>query len=154
MTTTRPTVNDEPIGTGLGYLVRRAHRAFSRAMKVSLAEHGVSLGQYQVLRVLFTHDGITQSELSDQLEVKKGALTVMFEGLERDGYITRRRPPSDGRKLNVFLTTKSRRLQRTLVRIARDINASAQEGVAQRDIDLTSRVIEAVIGNLEQMFEE
>jgi DNA-binding MarR family transcriptional regulator len=143
-----------PIGSGFGYLVRRAHRAFVKAITVSLAEHGLSLGQYQILRALLTKDGISQSELSDRLEVHKAALTALIDGLERDGYIKRRRPESDGRKLIVFLTAKGRNLQQGLQELARDINVKSQQKIAKGDMEVTVRVIDQIVANLQQMFDD
>src|SRR5687767_7410089 len=50
----------------LAHLVKDATRALLRALQMRLAAHGVSIGHWTFLRILWEKDGLTQRELSEQ----------------------------------------------------------------------------------------
>src|SRR5207302_9234955 len=50
----------------LAHLTKEAWRGFMRALQGRLAEHGVPLGHWTFLRILWERDGITQRGLSDE----------------------------------------------------------------------------------------
>jgi DNA-binding MarR family transcriptional regulator len=137
-----------PLAAGFGILVRRAHRAFARALALKLEEHDLTIGQFQLLRVLLSRDGLTQRELSDYVEVKKGALTTLFNGLEAEGYVRRTRNPDDVRKVNVFLTAKSKALRTELIDLSTFLNRTAMRGIPAEDIRTATVVLNRTIENL------
>ena len=60
----------------IGYLTRIAFRAFSRALEVRTAPHGVSSGQWRFLRVLWREDGLTQRELSRRVGMREPTTVI------------------------------------------------------------------------------
>ncbi len=55
----------------MGYLTRVNFRMFSRALEKLTLPHGVSAGQWRLLRVLWEEDNITQRELSERTGTKR-----------------------------------------------------------------------------------
>ncbi|WP_424936028.1 MULTISPECIES: MarR family winged helix-turn-helix transcriptional regulator [Bacteria] len=53
-------------------------------------------------------EGLTPREIADRLALTTGSVTTMLDRLERAGYLTRSRHPSDGRRLLVALTAVAR----------------------------------------------
>jgi len=134
---------------GTGNLVRRAHGRLTRALRNALAALGLGIGEFQILRALHTTDGLTQRELSDVVEVEKGALTRLFYSMERAGYIERRRDSIDSRKLNVFLTARGEALRAPLLTVTRSVNRAACRGIPKDDVDTMMRVLDQIITNLD-----
>ena len=134
-----------------GLQVRRTHGRLTRALRNALAALGVGIGEFQILRALHTNDGLTQRELSDIVEVEKGALTRLFYSMERAGYIARRRDATDSRKINVFLTARGEAFRTPLVSTARSVNRAACRGVSREDLDTTMRVLEKITANLDAL---
>ncbi len=66
-----------------------------------------------------TLEGQRPSELADQLQITKQSVNDLLGHLEHGGYLRRMPDPADGRGRVVRLTTKGRRLEKT-------INANAQ----------------------------
>lgn len=65
---------------------------------------GITRAQWWVLAHLSRHDGMMQTQLADVLEVGKASLGVVVEGLETNGWISRRPDPTDKRAKRVYLT--------------------------------------------------
>src|SRR5215468_5504772 len=65
----------------IGYLTRIAFRAFSRALEVRTAPHGVSSGQWRFLRVLWQEEGMTQRELSQRVGMREPTTVIALKSL-------------------------------------------------------------------------
>ena len=70
------------------------------------AEHGLSLGDYEVLAHLSEAPGraIRMSELADRLHLSPSGITRRVDGLVRNGLVERQRCPNDRRGANAVLT--------------------------------------------------
>ena len=137
-----------PAQERLAHLVKEVGRTFDRALQMRLAEHDVSIGHWPFLRVLWTADGLTQRELSEEAGVMEPTTFAALKAMERLGYIVRRPVEGDRRKRQVFLTARGRALEAKLVPLAKDVNAIAALDVAAADIEATRRTLLALLQNL------
>ena len=69
----------------LAHLVKDATRALVRALQVRLAQHGVPFGHWTFLRILWEHDGLTQSELSTEAGVMEPTTFTALKAMEKLG---------------------------------------------------------------------
>lgn len=138
-----------PTAKSVGYQVRIAHRALDRLLNAELATKGLKAGYWYYLRALWHHDGLTQRELSNALNVMETTTVTMISGMQEAGLITRERDPHDKRKMNIFLTEHARKLEKKLMPIAKHINELATEGVSEKDLRVTLRVLSIINGNLD-----
>ena len=69
-----------------------------------LSELDLTYTQYITLMVLWEHRKVSVKELGERLHLDSGTLTPLLKGLEKRGYITRRRSESDERVLLIELT--------------------------------------------------
>ncbi|MEX0753186.1 MAG: MarR family transcriptional regulator [Xanthobacteraceae bacterium] len=132
----------------LAHLVKDATRALLRALQTRLAEHGVPLGHWTFLRILWEEDGITQRELSEQAGVMEPTTFSAVRAMEKLGYITRRQMHGNKKNVFVFLTPKGRLLKSKLVPLAIEVNEIAVRNVKPADIALIRRMLLAIIENL------
>ena len=131
---------------GIGKRLRLAHMAFSRALRLELAKHDVTFGQFVHLEQLWNEDGLTQTELSRRIGIESASSTSILEQLEQHGLIDRPRNGRDRRKVNVHLTEKGAALQPALFGAAKKVNRIAQS-------ELTPDEVVALISILNRMTE-
>jgi len=81
-------------------------RRVRRAMEVTLAEHGLTHPEWEVLGKLRLAEGHTSSpgELAAEIEVSSGTMTSRLDRLEQDGLVVRRPDTADRRGVLVELT--------------------------------------------------
>ena len=91
---------------GIVERVQGIERRVRITMEETLEEHGLSYGEWKVLRILRKLPGSasTPGELSAQLELSSGAMTNRLDRLERGGFVVRRPDPSDRRGIRIELT--------------------------------------------------
>lgn len=132
----------------MAHLVKDAMRAFDRSLEVRLAEHGIPLGQWRFLRVLWETDGLTQRELSREAGVMEPTTFAALKAMASRGLVVRRQLAGNRRKMHVFLTARGRALKRKLVPLAEEVNRRAVAGVRSSEIAATRRTLLAVLENL------
>src|SRR5438445_11813940 len=71
--------------------------------------------QASVLLALYDKDGITQTELGEQLCVQGATITNMLQRMEESGLIIRHRDPDDNRLVRVYLTDAGREQEKKIV---------------------------------------
>ena len=133
-----------------GYLVRDTSRLMLRALAVDLEKHGVTIGQYFVLRELWENDGATPSELSTRMGILEPSTNSALDALERRALITRVRSESDRRRVHVHVTPEGRDLRGRLLQYAAKVTTRALEGVSNEDIDRVRDVLRRVKMNLSE----
>ncbi|MFM8547825.1 MAG: MarR family winged helix-turn-helix transcriptional regulator [Betaproteobacteria bacterium] len=132
----------------MAHLVRDVARAQMRALQQRLAPHGVSFGHWTFLRVLWTRDGITQRELSEQAGVMEPTTFTAVKAMEAQGLVERRHLAGNRKNVHVFLTSAGRALERKLVPLAIEVNRVSMRGLDADTVSQTRRALLAMIENL------
>jgi MarR family transcriptional regulator, organic hydroperoxide resistance regulator len=134
----------------IGYLLRDTYRAFSKVLQSRISAHGVTIGQWYFLRVLWEEDGLTQRELSQRVGMMEPTTVTALNGMEKRGYVKRVRNATDRRKVNIFLTEKGRALRSRLLPHAADVNRIAAKSVTAQDIERIRGVLNTMKENLDR----
>ena len=134
----------------LAHLVRDAGRAYTRALQLRLADHGVPFGHWTFLRILWESDGLTQRELSERAGVMEPTTFTAMKNMEALGYIERRQLPDNKKNMYVHLTPTGRALKKKLVPLAEQTNEISIQGLRAADIQTTRRVLLTILHNLAQ----
>ena len=133
----------------LGYQVNLVARLLESALRTRIAPHGVVPGQFAQLLTLFERDGISQADLCRAVHIDQSTMALTLRRMERDGLITRVASQQDKRRTEIWLTSRARDLQATLIACAQDANAAAAQGVSEADLATTRRVLAGMIENLQ-----
>ena len=135
-------------GDRMAHLVKDAMRALHRSLQARLAQHEVQPGHWVFLRVLWQRDGLTKRELSIEAGVMEPTTVVALRAMEALGYVTLQQRPDNRKNIYVTLTPLGRRLERTLVPLAEEVNTLALAGLPAADVAATRRVLLTMIDNL------
>lgn len=117
----------------LGYQVNQLARLFAQRLERRLAPHGVPLGQFPLLLVLWEEDGLTQSEIARRLCFEQPTVANTLKRMMRDGLVMTQPDPANRKKVLVFLTEKGHRLHDPLTAEAAAVNAEAAAALAPGD---------------------
>jgi DNA-binding MarR family transcriptional regulator len=132
----------------MAHLVRDVARAQMRALQQRLAPFDVSFGHWTFLRVLWTRDGITQRELSEQAGVMEPTTFIAVKAMEEKGLVERRQIAGNRKNMHVFLTPAGRALEQKLVPLAIEVNRISMRGLDADTVARTRRALLAMIENL------
>lgn len=99
----------------LGYMLARAHGLFHARLAEAIAWSGLHMGHVLILstlraqRELHGESTLTQTRLAAITGIEKSSLVLFLDGLEKDGWVERRRHPTDRRAHIVHLTDEGGR---------------------------------------------
>lgn len=109
-------------GIRLAFLLHDVSRMRRSAYDQYMKPIGITRAQWWVLAHLSRHDGMMQTQLATLLEVGKASLGDVIEGLERDGWVSRRPDPSDKRAKRVYLTKAAQGLIKRMTQMEQEFN--------------------------------
>jgi DNA-binding MarR family transcriptional regulator len=132
----------------MAHLVKDATRGFLRALQGRLAAHGVPLGHWTFLRILWQRDGLTQRELSLEAGVMEPTTFVALRAMASLGYVTLEQRADNRKNVYVLLTPLGRGLRDTLVPLAEEVNAVAVRGIEPAALAATRQALLVMIDNL------
>lgn len=107
----------------LGYWLRLVSNHVSQAFKTKVEQHGVTVAEWVILRVLFDSDGIKPSELSTKVGLTRGAVSKLISRLADKNFVTVRSDAHDGRAQTITLCASGRQLVPTLAMLADENDA-------------------------------
>jgi DNA-binding MarR family transcriptional regulator len=92
--------------------IGRTEAALCDALEVVLKASGVSITQYNVLRILrgAGSEGLTMNEIRDRLVNRMPDVTRLLDRMEDAGWISRERGSEDRRIVSTYLTKSGRTL--------------------------------------------
>jgi len=127
-----------------------------RVMEPFFAQHGISGGQWGVLRVLLRageegQPALRLMDLSDRLLIRPPSVTGVVDGLERLGLVDRVTDEADQRSKQISLTAAGRKLARQLVRSHAQRVQVIMSGLSHSEQADLQRLMERVRAQLETM---
>lgn len=137
--------------TSAGYLINHAARIFAKGLQDRIAPLGLAIGPFPILLELWRKDGVTQRELLIQLDIEQATLANTLARMERDGWIIRRKHPSDSRAQQIWLTPAAINIRDQAYLAANDQNAAALAPLSNDEtvlfLDMLRRIIDGAQGN-------
>ena len=132
----------------LGYLIHDVSRlrrsAFDRCMKPL----NVTRSQWWVLAYLSREDGMTQSQLAEQLDLGKVAIGGLIDRLEKSGLVRREADPTDRRVNRVFLEPESKQLIVRMRKLNHRLNEQILSGLTDSKLDNAASALDTMKRNL------
>jgi DNA-binding MarR family transcriptional regulator len=103
-----------PINVGilpnlLGFNIRRAEIALWRDFGRTVAPGSVRPGMFSLLVLVEANPGIAQVELSRELDLDKASIVRLISGLQRRGWVARRKSTVDQRRHGIFLAAAGKK---------------------------------------------
>ena len=122
-----------------GALVSEIARLYAAALQRALAPLGLSRAQFVVLGELWLNDGMTQRELAERLGLEQATMANTLARMQRDGLITRKPHPDDGRSQQIWLTGRAKDLKDPATRAALEADSPVAAGLplAERELFLS-----------------
>jgi DNA-binding MarR family transcriptional regulator len=111
-----------------------------------VAARGMSIRWYDVLVHLEdAADGLAMNQLADRILQSKSGLTRVIDNMEKAGFVRRERPPSDRRRVLVFIAPAGKKALDAARIVHRDgIRRHFTEHLSARDREALARALEHV----------
>ena len=130
--------------------VTKATLAIKACLRQRFRERGIDLTfeMVQVLRCLWTRDGVKQQELACLTLKDKASLTLLIDNLSKRGLVQRTEDPTDRRNKLITLTTEGQRLKQIIQPLVDEVQALAGRDVPQEWLKNGTALFEKMYDNL------
>lgn len=132
----------------IGYLIVQICKAHRQRAENALNELGLHVGQEMVLFQLWREDGVTQSELIEQLCIEPPTMTKMLQRIEKAGFVQRQQDSQDARVSRVYLTETGRALEQPVTQIWQNLDELSLSGLSVIEQALLIRLMMQLRDNL------
>jgi DNA-binding MarR family transcriptional regulator len=138
-----------------GYIIHRLDSLLKLSLQRAFQSEGFDFTaeQWGVLLKLYESEGIHQSDLGARVGKDRHNITRILNRLEKNGYVQRVSDRHDLRRINVFLTKKSRDLEDKLTSIVIDLLERVFAGLSKREVREMRRIHDHIIANVESLLE-
>jgi DNA-binding MarR family transcriptional regulator len=132
----------------LGFLIHDVSRLRRSAFDRCLKPLNVTRSQWWVLAYLSREDGMTQSQLAEELDLGKVAIGGLIDRLEKAGLVRRDADASDRRVNRVFLEPKSKQLIARMRKVSHRLNEQILAGIVDESLESAAVTLDAMKRNL------
>jgi DNA-binding MarR family transcriptional regulator len=132
----------------LGFLIHDVSRLRRSAFDRCLKPLNVTRSQWWVLAYLSREDGMTQTQLAEELDLGKVAIGGLIDRLERSGLVRRGADAIDRRVKRVYLEPKSKQLINRMRKVSHRMNEQILDGLADAKLEVAANTLDAMKRNL------
>ena len=137
------------ISASIGALLVQICRAHRNKAQELLSQIDLYPGQEFLLTNLSPHDGLTHTEVAENLCVQPATLTKMLDRLVKTGLVQRKMDPDDQRVSRVYLTEKGRQLLKPIEQAWEELEQISFANLTLEERLLLRRLLLQVYANLE-----
>ncbi|HBK52945.1 MAG TPA: MarR family transcriptional regulator [Syntrophomonas wolfei] len=119
----------------LNFVLTKAQQSVHQLFKAELIPHGVTPGQYSVLKCLWKDNGQTVKQLAEHLYLDSSTVTGILDRMEQKGLIKKKADPKDRRALQVLLTEKGQALEEPLSQAILNANKKAVQQMNDKEYE-------------------
>lgn len=132
----------------LGFLIHDVSRLRRSAFDRCLKPLSVTRSQWWVLAYLSREDGMTQSQLAEELDLGKVAIGGLIDRLEKTGLIRRQPDDTDRRVNRIFMEPKGKQLINRLRKVSHKMNQQILGGMPDSALEQAALTLDAMKRNI------
>lgn len=125
-----------------------------RLMTKILERFDLTYAQYQVLKIIKQHNGLTAKEILIYLDTDKATLSGILSRLEKNQLIERKANEEDRRLMHIHLKEKSLSICDEVTQIENACEADLLKGLKTKEVRYFFDVFNHIIGNQIKKIEE
>lgn len=143
----------KPLNAQVLFAVRALAQRINDDATERLSTLGLTARQYNYLSVIYVEETVTPNEIGTLIHTANPTVTSMLNALGRDGLITRKNHPDDGRSSVVRLTPRGKALYEKAFQLHHDhmeeTMAALSDGEREQLLGLLVRLGDAFDGDFE-----
>jgi MarR family transcriptional regulator, transcriptional regulator for hemolysin len=123
----------EEMDTSFGFLVHDVARQMTAVMDKRLSKHGLTRAHWRAVLYIWRTPGISQTELSEILDLSRMGVTGLLDRMEIKGLVSRKDDPSDRRVKRIYLTEATQELVPSITALGREMVDEFFTGINAKD---------------------
>lgn len=113
-----------------------------------LSNLGVHFGQMPILEYIYEHDGCTQIEIADYLNVSPASIALSTKRIEKAGLLVKVTNPDNLRCKNLSLTAKGKLVYKSGHKIRDEQDVQLYSGLSDEELETLNMLLDKMTLNL------
>ncbi|MGL5312090.1 MAG: MarR family winged helix-turn-helix transcriptional regulator [Peptostreptococcaceae bacterium] len=130
----------EPIGRYISQIYRKGNSFITK----ELSQYGIGSGQIMFLNQLYKKDGISQEELSENLNIDKGTTCRAIKKLEEEKFLIREKDEHDKRAYKLYLTDKSKEMKDSVYGVLKEWEKTISKNLSEEEVDTLLSILKKI----------
>lgn len=126
----------EELERGFGFLVHDIARQLTSVLDQRLKPHGLTRCHWRAVLYIWRTPGISQTELSEILDLSRMGVTGLIDRMENKGLVSRQDDAQDRRVKRVFLTESTTELIPIITKLGSETIDDFFAGIDESDVDV------------------
>ncbi len=144
-------MSEEDLKLRFGFLIHDSARMRRIVIDEIFRPLRVTRSQAWALAYLSRRDGLTQSDLADDMSLGKVTLSGLIDRLEDVGMVERRADPTDRRIKRIYITREGRRVIKEMRLLTLEGNEVMLDGIDIDDVVTTVETLRKLNRNLKKI---
>lgn len=132
--TKKQNTNIGPLNDLLTYHLRRAQVAAFNNFTEGMAETQVTPGQFGVMTLIASNEGLSQSAVARSLGVERSTMVAVIDGLEKRELVERKPSPTDRRSNALELSQKGHDLYERGLELANESDRKTASALSDEEV--------------------
>ena len=132
------------IGPSVNFLSKLIRRTFNEALE----EQGLFSGQQDIVFYLVENEGVTLSQLAENLGVSVATASVSVKRMEKSGFIEKKPDRDDARIIRLYPTEKARVAPENVRNHMNSLESVLSKDMTEEEAMLLSSLLERAIQNM------
>ena len=132
------------------YLIGEIGKTLRDKVGTAIKKEGydISPEQFTILVMLFYQDGISQNEISTNLNRDKTTVSRVIGRMITNKLIVKKQVAEDKRENHIFITEKGKVIQEKLIAATGPIYTTALEGIDDKELTIVNTILLKVLNSL------
>ena len=117
----------------INFILSHTQNAVYNYFKRRLQDYDTTPSQYELLRCLWKHDGLTPSQLAQAMHLDTSSITGILGRLEKKNLISRVYSQEDRRSVSIYLREEGKQLWSQIDHVIDEANAKIISGFNEKD---------------------
>ena len=126
---------------GFGFLVHDIARQLTSVLDKRLHPYGLTRSHWRAVLYIWRKPGISQTELSEMLDLSRMGVTGLIDRMENKGLVSRRDDESDRRMNRVYLTDSTSELVPIITSLGRETVDDFLVGIDQAELEVLTDLL-------------
>ncbi|APT93289.1 MarR family transcriptional regulator [Corynebacterium phocae] len=141
--------NNTPIPTALlespSFQLERVRRRVRDTVESALDDKDTTLREFWVLACLMDESASSQTQLSDTLAIDASDMVRLIDSLEKRGWVSRQRDPSDRRRQIVTSTKKGTKAHKELAELVTEAEDEALDASTNKQLKHLRKLAKSIV---------
>ena len=126
---------------GFGFLVHDIARQLTCVLDERLKPYGLTRSHWRAVLYIWRTPGISQTELSEILDLSRMGVTGLVDRMENKGLVSRKDDATDRRVKRVYLTDATAELGPAIITLGRETIDDFFGGIDEAELDLLTNLL-------------